>query len=427
LSSRRAALAVGLLSLTWGCAAVPREAVRRPPPREVAAFLLDPSTLAPEADAAEIGRLFRELLAGAPSAELRAALDRRVRAARAGAAAALLRAQIELVAGDVEAARRALAGALGEAGTAAPARLLAARLAELAGESLTAHSHYESLADELPVAAERRDALREKAVEELRARVSRALAERRVAAAAEELARLLELDAGSRATAELQAAVGAARGDARQELEAVRALVATQPASLPLRLRRGELEVEVGDAALGLGLLEELAAAHSGDARVHLALAHAMFSYRLVNSPEEIRRLARSPQLARGDFARLLYWLVPAVRSARPGATLIATDLVDHPAREEIVRVANLGLLRIDEVLHRFEPGRHLTRSEAFRALARLVGERAETTAQTCVYAVRQSWIAETGECLPSAPVSGAEATGWLRQTTGSFAAGGSG
>jgi hypothetical protein len=47
---------------------------------------------------------------------------------------------------------------------------------------------------------------------------------------------------------------------------------------------------------------------------------------------------------------------VPQIRTARPGAAQIASDIVDHPSRDEIARVANLGLMSIDETLHRFSP-----------------------------------------------------------------------
>jgi len=105
---------------------------------------------------------------------------------------------------------------------------------------------------------------------------------------------------------------------------------------------------------------------------------------------------------------------VPSVRSARPAATRIATDALDHPAREEIVRVANLSLLRVDEALHVFEPQRAVTRYEAFSALARLRGERAETRAEACRFALARRWITEEAACLPAAPVAGSEAVGWL-------------
>jgi hypothetical protein len=426
VKSRRAAsrfaLAAGLCGMSWGCAAEPRARIQQPLPAELADYLLDPSPLASGPLESEISRRFRGLLAGEPVAELRE-VSARSTPIGADPAGTLLRAQIELVAGDLDASRRALNELRGDAETATPARLLAARLAELAGESWAAFAHYDALAPELPIAARRRQELRAAATEELRARAARALDEGRADAAAADFERLVELAGESREIVELQARIGAARGDARQELSALRTLAAGESAELSLRLRRAELEVEAGDAGLGLALLEQLVAEHDEEPGVRLALERAKFAYRLVNAPEVVRQVARSPQLTRADFARLLYWLVPAARTSRPGATRIATDVLDHPAREEIVRVANLGLLRIDEVLHRFEPERDLTRAEAFRALARLAGERAETPKESCLYAAGQRWIAEPGECLPTAPVSGTEATDWLRRAEGSAGA----
>jgi hypothetical protein len=409
-----------------GCSAAPETEAWIPLPAAVASYLLAPSTSG-EAGAAEIGALHRRLLAGEPTASLRRDLAALVTSAPASGAAAVLLAEIAFVDGQPAAARDLLAHAPtnGEAGAAA--RLLSARLHELSGASWPAYLDYAELAATVPIAAERRTALRSAAVADLAARVARQLADASPEAAADSLARLVEIDPESRATLDLRARVAAARGDPGAELDAVRALSARRPDDRALALRRGELEVEVGDAGRGLELLAALAAEPTDDGSGREALARAKFAYRLANAPEEIRRLSRSPQLGRADFARLLYWLVPAVRAARPGATRIATDLVDHPAREELVRVANLGLLRIDEVLHRFDPERALSRAEAFLALARLGGRKVETSADACVYALERRWIAEPAECLAAAPVAGAEATAWLRQTDGSPVASGSG
>jgi hypothetical protein len=204
----------------------------------------------------------------------------------------------------------------------------------------------------------------------------------------------------------------------------VRALATAHPDREELSRRRGVLEVEVGDAATGIALLQGLAARSPGDAGIAADLQRAKFLFRLANAPEEVRRAAVLPQLTRADFARLLYWLVPEIRSSRGGVARIATDILDDPAREEIVRVANLGLLGVDETLHLFEPRRALLRSEAFLALGIVAaGRRAEVcagatpggAASPCDWALRCGWIPEAGECLPRAPVSGQEAVEWVR------------
>ncbi len=93
----------------------------------------------------------------------------------------------------------------------------------------------------------------------------------------------------------------------------------------------------------------------------------------MLNSPEQVRGLRDKVALSRADFAVLLYWTVPQIRTARPGAAQIASDIVDHPSRDEIARVANLGLMSIDESLHRFSPNAALRRADAVSALLRLV------------------------------------------------------
>ena len=95
----------------------------------------------------------------------------------------------------------------------------------------------------------------------------------------------------------------------------------------------------------------------------------ARFRWRLEHAPASVRVAAGSAQVTRAQLARLIYWLVPGVRAARGGAARIASDVVGHDAHEEIVRIVNLGLLRVDETLHVFEPDRLARRGEALEAL----------------------------------------------------------
>lgn len=163
--------------------------------------------------------------------------------------------------------------------------------------------------------------------------------------------------------------------DARGELAAVKALQASSPQDPALSLRRGQLELLAGDPRVGLALIEALAAAAPGDPALQTEAARAKFAWRLLNSPEQVRSLRDKVQLTRGDFAVLLYWMVPQIRTARPGAAQIASDIVDHPSRDEIARVANLGLMSIDETLHRFSPDAPLRRPDAVSALLRLLAD----------------------------------------------------
>jgi hypothetical protein len=214
-------------------------------------------------------------------------------------------------------------------------------------------------------------------------------------------------------------------GDPERELTAARALQEAEPGDRALTLRRAELEIEVGDARAGLALIEGLAAAAPQDTELQGLLERARFEWRLLNAPESVRRLRRSPEISRADFATLIYWMTPPVRTARPAGGRIATDVLDHPAREEIVRLVNLGLMSVDETLHRFSPGAPMRRGDALRTLLRTIrfasispacGGSGEARDLGCEAAVACGLIATPEDCLPGASISGREAVELLRR-----------
>jgi hypothetical protein len=132
------------------------------------------------------------------------------------------------------------------------------------------------------------------------------------------------------------------------------------------------------------------------------------------------------PELDRGGFAVLVYWLVPQVRYGRGGTARIASDILDDPRREEIARVINLGLLDVDPTVHRFYPNTPLRRSRGLRALARQLGSSgAECAAgvaadpgpeESCSVAVRCGLVAAAAECAATDGLSGSEALEMLRR-----------
>ena len=79
----------------------------------------------------------------------------------------------------------------------------------------------------------------------------------------------------------------------------------------------------------------------------------------------------------------LLYWLVPGVRAAVVSEPHIASDILDHSRRQEIMRVVNLQLMDVDETLRRFNPDWRVHRAQALRALLRVL-QRAQPQ-PTCV------------------------------------------
>src|SRR5262249_15640164 len=112
----------------------------------------------------------------------------------------------------------------------------------------------------------------------------------------------------------------------------------------------------------------------------------------------------------------------PEVRYGKPAAARIATDVLEHPAREEIVRVINLGLLEVDETVHRFLPERAASRAEALAALGRLLAQRgarcaaASRTGGWCAAAVACGILPSAEDCLPGAPLAGNEAVRFIRR-----------
>ena len=127
----------------------------------------------------------------------------------------------------------------------------------------------------------------------------------------------------------------------------------------------------------------------------------------------------------------LLYWLVPGVRAGVASSARIATDVLDHPQRQEIVRVVNLQLMDVDATLRRFEPEARVRRSAALRALLRalqrapqapacvapLQGNPQPSREALCSAAAACGMLPEAADCLPEAGVSGAEAAAWIRRT----------
>jgi hypothetical protein len=217
--------------------------------------------------------------------------------------------------------------------------------------------------------------------------------------------------------------LAAVTGEVERELAAARALDESGVGGAEIALRRAELEIAAGDARSGLARLEKLAAADPADPRLAAALEAGRFEWRLQNAPEPVRRLSRVAELTRGDFAVLVYWMVPPVRTARPAAGKIASDVLDHPAREEIVRLVNLGLMTVDETLHRFSPASPIRRAEALRVLLRTVRQFGSGACDVevglrdspCEAAAACRLIADAEACAPGGTISGREAMDLLR------------
>ncbi len=302
--------------------------------------------------------------------------------------------------------------------------LLLGRSAERVEDLVTAYSSYFEISDESSPAAERAEALRERALEIVGRRVDDALRSGRTEDASRDVLTLARWAPGEVVTLDSARRLAHAVGDREGELKAVRLLEPLMPQDRDLKIRRGDLELEAGDPGAGLRIFQQLVAEAPQDRDLAEKLAQAKFRWRLTLLPAKVVELVRQPQLSRADFAAMTYWLFPVVRYGRAESGRIANDILDHPHRQEMVRVINLGLARVDPTLHTFRPDDPQRRGSALASLLRLLDRQSPridclgpagslgraTDEQVCAVAVRCGLLAEPGECLPAAVLSGPSA-----------------
>lgn len=391
-------------------------------------YLLDPSSDcgADEATKVDLAQVHRDLLRTGDAAKALQFVQATLATEPQRLAAQAVRAQALLVAGQASQAAELLKPWSAAAADCLPLGVAMGRVHETAGNPAEAYAAYASVAARSAVAERARSAIASVALERTRRDFTTAAEAGRREAAAWHLSRLERYWPNAEPTLRSNMEWARLQGDEKAELAAVKALQASQPSDRALVLRRGQLEVEVGDARTGLKFIEELAEASPADSALQAELGRAKFAWRLQNSPDQVRRLRDKPVLSRADFAVLLYWSVPQIRTARPGAAQIASDIVDHPAREEVARVANLGLMSIDETLHRFSPESPVRRVDALVAFLRLLA--GEGRLQQCLppRTPGREVVCRTGEvcglvddpllCQAGANLSGQEAIEMLRR-----------
>lgn len=342
--------------------------------------------------------------------------------------AAVLAAQADLLAGDDAAAAAALDPIAAERPSYVAAQLALGRARERTDDLVAAFAAYHAVGELAEAAAERVAALRPRVVQVLSNRVDDAVRAGDPDRAARELARLQLWAPAEAATVHATWRVAAARGDRQGELRALRELAAVHGPldERELLERRATLELAGGDPGTGVDLFESLVRAHPEDRSLAERLASAKFLWRVTQLPPKVADAAAVPELDRGGFAVLLYWLVPQVRYGRGGTARIASDILDDPRREEIARVINLGLLDVDATVHRFYPDSRLRRSRGLRALARLLGGAGAACAagvspdpardESCAVAVRCGLVADAAACTATDGLSGSEALEMLRR-----------
>jgi hypothetical protein len=287
------------------------------------------------------------------------------------------------------------------------------------------------LAGEQPAATEGVERTREAAVQTTLSSFHSALDRSRFDLAEGYVARLASWAPEGDTTLRAALDLARARKDPDAELSALRGWARRDPTVSNYK-RLAHLEVEFGDSERGLELFTQMSEQFPTDPEVADGLAAAQFVWRLEMLPSEVSEITTRDVLTRGDFAELLYWLVPGVRSGRSDSGQIVTDLpLEHPQRSAIVRVVNLGLLPMrNATLRQFAADEPLSRRSAYAALLALpehFGTQAECTAELrndpqpsnqslCECAARCRLIEEPDACLPSSSLSGRDAREGLRR-----------
>ncbi len=340
----------------------------------------------------------------------------------------VLAAQGQFLARDYREALGRLSPVAAELPSYEAAQLLMGRCLEKIGDLPGSVEAYRTLTA-YSFAARRVDDLRPRAAEILAQRVEEFLSRGRVEDARNSLARMEDWAPGELSTLRAAVGVAAAAGDLELELEIVRRLASQLPEERTVLERRAELEVEVGDPALGLRGFQALVSEYPEDELLAEKLARAKFRWRLLILPPEVQELIEQPELARAEFAALLFWLFPDIRYGRVEEATIANDVFGHPLRAEIVRVVNLGLMRVDRDLHEFRPERPIMRREALASFLRILQKgdplaclmNAPLDPHSVDYLCRATaacgLLPEPADCLPSAKLSGAVAMQMSRKT----------
>lgn len=309
------------------------------------------------------------------------------------------------------------------------AQLVLGRAADRLGDLTTAYAAYREAGEGSAAARERAEEILPRALEIVSHRVEDAIRRDRLDDADEDLARLELWAPGGETTLEAAAGLAHARGDTAAELAAVRQLAQLRPEDLQLTERWADLELLSGNPAAGLDLFEQLAAAHPGDSELEEKVGYAKFRWRLSLLPQRVQEVSSRAELERGDWAVLLYWLLPSVRYGETSRPRIAADILDDPRREEIARVINLGLMDVNESLHRFSPEEPVSRLRVLNSLLQVLATAQQPVAcvqglpaapsaeLACQTAARCALLRRAEECLPWGPISGREALSLLRRT----------
>jgi tetratricopeptide (TPR) repeat protein len=341
------------------------------------------------------------------------------------APAKVLAAQVDFAAGEnTHVVERLLP--VGDAiPTYTASQLLLGRATERLGDIALAYSAYRAIAARSSLALKRAGELHPRAMEIVSHRLDEAVRAQKLDEAGKQLHLLQAWGPSETISLEAARKVALARNDRAAELKAVQELAARQPDDRKLLERRAELELAVGDPSAGLKIAQDLAARNPKDPALARQLESAKFRWRLSQLPRDVQDVAAKPELSKADFALLLYWLVPQVRNSRPTAGRIATDVLDNPHREEIVRVINLDLMQVDATQHRFFPGSPVRRGPALRVVLRTLARFGAASCaggngeggDVCDQAIACGLLPADDTCDSNAPLAGTDGVEILRRS----------
>lgn len=415
----------------WGCATTSTgPATVRLGPSADLPFLIDPTIGFTPALTADQRRLASEGLQAVRRGDTVAA-RRAVEALRPGAAdlAMVLASEAALAERDLDAAEAGLKPIVEAMPGYSAARVVLGRAYELRGDLVSAYAEYEASQGQVPIAERQVESLRPRVIEVLGLRIESAVQSGRLQVAEKALKQLQSWAPDDEKTLQAEESVAQASHDPSQELDALRGLTRLHPEDEELLQRQARLELRWGDPTVGFQIFQDLAARHPGDQSLADELAGARYYWRLSMLPARVQELRKLPGLTRAEFAGLIYWLIPSVRS-QTGTGRIASDILDSPWRTEIIRVVNLGLMDIDTSQHRFDPDRAVKQKEALIGFLRVLGHLDPPPA--CLGGARFEGVVDSGSictasqacrllpadssCLPDAPVSGQEVVEYAHQ-----------
>lgn len=346
--------------------------------------------------------------------------------------AIVLSAQVAFIASDYYSVVDQLAPVVEKSPDYRAAALLLARSFDLLGEELAALELYRGMGSS-SISERRSSALGASVLSAMTGSLDVALLNQRAEEAQGLALKMAELFPDSVESLEANRDVAQAGGDLASELEARRGLWEIVAPSRVEQKRLAELEVSLGDPTQGLEILQRLVAETPNDYDLLEALDAAKFSWRLTMLPPEVASIVESEELTRAEFATLLYWVVPGVRSGAPETARIAVDIpMGHPRRREVVRVVNMGVMpMVDQALRRFGPETKMKFRNALEILLQLPQRFGVATAcseryaanstkslhATCNAAVRCGLVPEVETCLQASSFDGDQAKEVIRRT----------